>query len=256
MRPDEQELIIAFVGHLGVLKGQLNLSVDRWPDKENRTEPEIDAIAGDLAIEHTSIDSVANQRRLNDWYLRVIKNLDQVIRDCVDCGLTITLDFYAIGKGMDWSRIRADLESWIVGYAQSLEYGSHDITLPTSMPTEFPIVMRVWKKSVPSIIGFSRLDPEDDTLSVRIGKLLDKKATKLRKYHGSSGTTIILVENDDIALMNEAKMLDALREAYPDGLPQGVDQVWFADTSISDKPQFHDFTPNMVNDDYQPSLGR
>ena len=66
----------------------------------------------------------------------------------------------------------------------------------------------------------------------------------------------MLVENDDIALMNEAKMLDALREAYPDGLPQGVDEIWFADTSISDKPQFRDFTTNMVKDDHQPSLQR
>ena len=256
MRTGEQEVIVAFVGHLGILKGHLNLSVDRWPDKENRTEPEIDAIAGNFAIEHTSIDSVANQRQLNDWYLRVIKDLDQVIRDCVDCGLTITFDFHAIGKGMDWSGIRADLRNWIVDFAPSLGNGNHEIVLPTSMPTEFPIVMRVWKKPTPSIIGFSRFDPEDDTLPVRIRKLLDKKARKLRKYHGSSRTTIMLVENDDIALMNDAKMLDALREAYPDGLPQGVDEIWFADTSISDKPLFRDFTTNMVNDDHQPSLRR
>ena len=82
--------------------------------------------------------------------------------------------------------------------------------------------MRVWKKPAPSMVGFARFDPEDDTLSVRIRNLLDKKARKLRKYHGSSGTTIMPVENDNIALMNEAKMLDALREAYPDGFPQGV----------------------------------
>ena len=37
---------------------------------------------------------------------------------------------------------------------------------------------------------------------------------KLRKYQGPSGTTMLLVENDDIALMSEAKMLDALLEAY------------------------------------------
>ena len=256
MKMEERDVICRFVSHLGSLKGSTSLLVDRWPDKENRTEPEIDAIAGDFAIEHTSIDSVANQRQLDDWYLQVVKGLDQVIRDCVDCGLTITLDFYAIGKGMDWSGIRADLRNWIVDYAPALGNGNHEVILPTSIPTEFPIVMRVWKKPAPSIVGFARFDPEDDTLPVRIRKLLDRKARKLRKYHGSSGTTIMLVENDDIALMNEAKMLDALREAYPDGLPQGVDEIWFADTSISDKPQFRDFTTNMVKDDHQPSLQR
>ena len=248
MRMCEQEVIIAFVGHLGILRGLSNLSVDRWPDKENRTEPEIDAIAGDFAIEHTSIDSVTNQRQRDDWYSQVVKHLDQVIGDCVDCGLTIALDFYAIGKGMDWSGIRADLKNWIVNHAPTLGNGTHEIVLPTSIPTEFPIVMRVWKGTAPSIVGFLRIDPEDDTLPVRIGKLLHRKARKLRKHHGSSGTTILLVENNDIALMNEARMLDALREAYPDGLPQGVNEIWFADTSIPEQPQFRDFTAKISNE--------
>ncbi len=252
----EQEVIAAFVDHLGILKGHLNLSVDRWPDKENRTEPEIDAIAGNFAIEHTSIDSVANQRRLNDWYLQVIEGLDQVIRDCVDCGLTITLDFYAIGKGMDWSDIRVDIQNWVVNYGPTLGSGNHEITLPTSAPTEFPIVMHVWKGAAPLIIGFARFEPEDNTLPSRMRKLLDRKAKKLETYQGTSFTTMILVENDDIALMNEAKMLAALRKAYPYGLPQGVNEIWFADTSISDKPQFYDFTAKVTNEGHQPSPAR
>ena len=76
---------------------------------------------------------------------------------------------------------------------------------------------------------------------------------KLSKYQGPSATTILLVENDDIALMNELKMLDAIGEAHPDGLPQGVDEIWFADTSIPDKPQFHDFTTKIVNECHRPS---
>ena len=112
------------------------------------------------------------------------------------------------------------------------------------------------EKLKPATIGFARFDPEDDTLSVRIRKQMNRKARKRRKYHGSTGTTILLVENDDIALMNEDKMLDALREAYPDGLPQGVDKIWFADTSILGRPQFRDFTTYIVKDDPQPSRRR
>ena len=103
-----------------------------------------------------------------------------------------------------------DLQKWIVDYAPGLENGNHKITLPASSPIEFPIVMHVWKEPTPSIVGFARFEPEDDTLPARIRKLLDRKAMKLRKYQGSSGTTMLLVENDDIALMSEAKMLDAL----------------------------------------------
>jgi hypothetical protein len=50
------------------------------------------------------------------------------------------------------------------------------------------------------------------------------------------------VENADIALMNRQKMFDAIRRAYPDGLPIGVDRLWYADTAIPDDIDFDDFT--------------
>ena len=74
---------------------------------------------------------------------------------------------------------------------------------------------------------------------------MDRKAAKLGKYQGPVSTTILLIENDDIALMNERKMLDAIRGAYPDGLPRGVDEVRFVDTSIPTKPLFRDFTMDI-----------
>ncbi len=106
MKTREQKIIVTFVDYLGTLNDHSNFSVDRWPDKENRTGPEIDAIAGSFAIEHTSIDSVMDQRKLNDWYLQVVEGLDQVIKDYIDCGFTITLQYSGIGKGMVWSDIR------------------------------------------------------------------------------------------------------------------------------------------------------
>ena len=132
MKMDENDVIDAFVRHMAHYKVCPNLAVNRWPDKENRTEPEIDAIAGRFAIEHTSIDSVANQRRLDDWYLQVVDGLDRVISDIVDCGFTITLEFHAIAKGMGWCCIRDDLQNWIVDYAPRLGNGNHKITLPVS----------------------------------------------------------------------------------------------------------------------------
>lgn len=74
---------------------------------------------------------------------------------------------------------------------------------------------------------------------------MDRKGAKLAKYQEPGTTTVLLVENGDIALMNDGKMLDAIRNAYPDGLPPGVDQLWFVDTSISDSPQFRDFSADL-----------
>ena len=57
----DRDAIDLFVTHLGRQRGYAKLVVDRWPEDENRQSPEIDAMAGPFAIEHTSIDSVAHQ---------------------------------------------------------------------------------------------------------------------------------------------------------------------------------------------------
>ncbi len=50
------------------------------------------------------------------------------------------------------------------------------------------------------------------SLPARIRETVDRKVAKLVKYQGPDSTTIPLVENDGIALMNECKLLDAIRE--------------------------------------------
>lgn len=59
-------------------------------------------------------------------------------------------------------------------------------------------------------------------------------------------TTILLIENNDIALMNEGIMLDSIQTAYPNGLPQGVKKIWYADTSMPKDIEFIDFTPEIA----------
>lgn len=95
-------------------------------------------------------------------------------------------------------------------------------------------------------IFFARFEPLDDTLPARVRKQFDSKAEKLSKYHGPDWTTVLLVENDDISLMNEWKLLESIQKAYPDGLPNGVDQIWYADTSIPNDIEFIDFTSSIV----------
>jgi hypothetical protein len=62
---NDRDVIRAFVAYLQE-NGHPNLEVERWPEDENRVSKEIDAIAGVLSIEHTSIDTLPNQRRDSD----------------------------------------------------------------------------------------------------------------------------------------------------------------------------------------------
>ena len=242
-------VINAFVEFKKDLLGCQNLRVDRWPDKERCPDKEIDAVAGHFAIEHTSIDSIERQRGDDDRFRRFTVGLDSVISGCVDCGFTITFDYKATRdalrgiKRADPPLLHDDLERWILDSASDLRCGSHEIELPTTqVRVDPPIVMSIRKGQRPGARGIRRaVAGPDKTLTPRLKCILDRKAKKLRKYQDRY-TTILLFESIDIALMNPVEMRDAFQKAYPDRLPNGADEIWFADTSAPPKVWFWDMS--------------
>jgi len=239
---NDQDVINAFVAYLRKA-GFHNLKVDRWPDKENRKTSDIDAIAGCFAIEHTSIDTLSNQRRDSDWFMQAVGGIEKELSVLVPFRLKITIEYDAVTKGQDWATIRQNLKTWIINDSPRLDNGR---SILEDVPG-IPFRLHVGKASDrhPGIF-FARFEPKDDTLPVRIRKQFDRKAKKLAKYHGPDKTTVLLIENDDIALMNEGKMLESIQIAYPSGPPNDVDKIWYADTTIPNDIEFMDFTPEIV----------
>jgi len=84
--------------------------------------------------------------------------------------------------------------------------------------------------------------PNDQTFPKRLNKQLDQKINKLSLYKDKDKNTILLVESDDVALMNDGIMWEGLRLAYPNGMPKGLDEIWFADTSIPEEIIFTNMT--------------
>jgi hypothetical protein len=232
------EVIEAFVAHLRGLRHP-DLRVDSWPDKGNRESSDIDAISGVFAIEHTSVDTLPNQRRDANWFTRVVTGLDVELSTSLPCRLRIALEYRAIRPGQDWSAIREALRAWIIYEVPNLADGTHRVHNVAGVP--FPLHVRK-ASDRPAGLLFARYEPVDDTLPSRIRIQFDRKAQKLSTYQSAGKTTVLLVENDDIALMNSQRMLEAIRQAYPTGLPVGVDELWYADTSIPDDIDFRDFT--------------
>ena len=134
--------------------------------------------------------------------------------------------------------LHAELKHWILDSASDLRCGSHKIELPTPVRVDPPIVMSIRKGQRPGARGIRRaVAGPDKTLTPRLKSILDRKAKKLRKYQDRY-TTILLFESIDIALMNPVEMRDAFQKAYPDRLPNGADEIWFADTSAPPKVWF------------------
>jgi hypothetical protein len=233
----DHEVVEKFVAHLAV-NGYPGLRIDKWPERENRNSPDIEAIAGQFAIEHTSIDTLPNQRGKSDWFMRAVGGLEKELPK-PPYRLNITLEYDAITIGQDWAAIRGSLKTWLIKDSPQLPDGRHTLE---NLPG-IPFRLRVTKQSGrPPRIIFGRIAPEDESLPRRIRQQLDSKIEKLAPYQARGLITVLLIESHDIALMNWDIMLEALRKAYPEGLPPRVDEIWHVDTSIPSEIEFRDFS--------------
>ncbi len=237
----DSDVIDEFVTHLRK-NGYPDLKVDCRPDNENRDSPDIDAIAGPLAIEHTSIDTLPNQRRNDDWFMKVIDGLEQKLSNQLPFHLYVTLKYGAVTTKQDWKTIRQVLKNWIIQDAPHLADGHHVLDNVPGIPFELHVDKKI---NFPSGLFFARFPTEDNTLPSRIKAQCDRKTKKLAKYQGIGKTTVLLIESSDFALMSTNIMLTEIRKAYPNGLPPGVDKIWYADTSIPDYIRFTDFTSDL-----------
>lgn len=241
---DDKEVINAFIEYLRN-NAYPDLKVDRWPDEENRNSSDIDAVAGKFAIEHTSIDTIINQRRDSDWFMQAVGQLEKELSPKLKYHLSITIPYEGIQKGHNFSSIKERLRSWILNDSAKLPDCTRTISGVTGIPFEF----RVIKASDRSPgLFFSRFVPDDPALPNRLKELLDRKAEKLASYKNDGKTTILLVESGDIALMNESKMLKAIRTGFGNSLPEGVDQIWYVHTFIVETDlQFYNFTSDILS---------
>jgi len=236
----DKKVINIFVDYLAH-KGYPGLKVDAWPDKENRQMRNIDAIAGPFAIEHSSVDTVANQRRDSDWFSKVVGGLKEELGPKLSYRLRLTLPYEGVQRGQNWSKIKDALRKWILYESPKLPTGSRWISSASGIPFKFHVTKQ--KSNRPGLV-FYRCAPDTNKILLpdRLRKQLDEKVTKLSPYKNKGKITILLVESYDIALMNRSIMRNALKQAYPTGLPSGIDQIWYADTSIQEKIDFTDMT--------------
>jgi hypothetical protein len=127
--------------------------------------------------------------------------------------------------GSDWGAYRRALEHWIVNVSPTLEDGEYAVEMPNS-----DLKCEARKESDrPHGVFLRRLVPEDDTLVQRVRKQVERKMKKLRRYKAEGHTTVLILETQDIALMNQHKILEAVREAVVGKMPDGLDQIWYAE---------------------------
>ncbi len=224
------DVIKAFIAYLQK-NGYSELRIDRWPDKEIRSSSEIDAIAGCFAIEHTSIDTLKDQRWNSSWFTQLIGDIESKISDKLWFRLQIALNYWDVSKNLkkhnNLNQIRENLKIWILNQSKQLSDGSHTGIKISGVPFSIDVTKR--SDCRPGVF-FIRYKIEDDTLSKRTTSLLCRKAKKLFKY--PNFIKLLLLESSDIALMNKPKMFGLIRESLATDFLNGIDEIWYADTSM------------------------
>lgn len=226
----DKEVIERFIEYLNNSYGKA-LKIERWPDEENRASPDIDAIAGEYAIEHTRFDTVENQTRDSDYFMKVVQGLEEEFYGKLDYQLDIIFPYDAVRRGQDWSNIKESIRKWIINESCLLSDGTTWIEDIQGIP--FKLYINIDRD--PDIIRrlfFSRFQPREHSEATRLKGQLNRKIQKLNKYKRQNYITLLLIESDDIALMNKLKFVEWVKNAFP-VYPEGVDDFWYVETSSS-----------------------
>ena len=250
----DEKTIKQFVTHLRK-NGYPDLNIDRWPEDYNSTTPEIDAIAGPFAIEHTSVDTFENQRKYEDLFLRSIDNLKSELAGKLTFNLSITFKHEEFTQRQNWREIRDALKRFILEDVPHLEWGTHEFDNIPSIPftvhvqksSERPFGLFFWRFSPKQLSAelpsnqVNRQPPLPDYFRVR----LDEKAKKLAPYKHRGKTTVLLIESGDYTFMHAQIMRDWINEAFPNDFPDEVEQIWYATRHNDSSVNFKDFTSDI-----------
>ena len=163
-----------------------------------------------------------DQRRVGQQFVEALGLLERLP---VPARFNINVPYELVKVGADWTVYFLALAQWILVTAPTLPDGSFRIGIPT---TELECIA-LKDGSRPAGVFLSRPAPDDDTLPARISDQIVRKMKKLRRYKDDGHTTVLILETEDVALMNQHKMLEAVRTAVDGKMPEDLDQVWFTE---------------------------
>lgn len=230
-------VITEFINQLNTYRDS-NLNIYSWPDEVNRTTKDVDALVKSkyqkIAIEHTSIDVLPNQRKDDAVYHQVVKGIREELIDKLKYRITILIPSFSITKGHNYKQLRESLKNWLLDNIPDLPFGKVTI-INSGLPFQFEVKK---EESGPNKIAIGRDTPFDNTFTKRLSSKLKEKSAKLQNYKQTDFKTIILVENSDIQLMSSEIIFNGLHDINSDFEKDSVDEIWFADTAIKNSLEF------------------
>lgn len=212
------------------------------PDEVERTRKAVDFIlSAQMAVEHTFVESfqgqITDSHRVAEW-AEALEAAD--VRLPESGTFMVGLAPHAVAGAKPTAKDRQRVVQWITARAGSLQLGS-GATAPGHMtkaqPPEvpFPFTLSRWPQQGDARLQVQRTvdlsDTEPRVLAVQ--KALRDKCPKLEEARpGGAGTTLLLIEQNDLGLGNVFDLAHALKvAAQPEILPL-PDLVLAIDTAL------------------------
>jgi hypothetical protein len=205
-----------------------DLRVLALPDRRERNREAIELSAADdvgaLSLEHTRLESFPEQIRAAARLRKVFPAFELSANVPDDSRFCLVVDPEAVDGITNAAKAHAGIVSWVERTAPTLEIRSprtaprHTVAgAPPDVP--LPVILQRWPRDAqPGEAGRVRVlwaKPED--LEVRRMQrariALDRKLKKLDAARAPGTTTVLVLENTDVALANVALIADALRDA-------------------------------------------
>ncbi|MFH0762819.1 MAG: hypothetical protein V1925_02890 [Candidatus Omnitrophota bacterium] len=212
----------------------------------NSSGYEIDAIIEGSglksALEHTSIDTIPQQREDSARFMKVIGCLEKELDGEFPGDIRLLVNCYIIqpGKNHNWDDYKNRLYNWLINNVALLSSTDKHITYNISgIPFSISLCKR---NSTVSSFKVGRIPPEDKTLLERIMNLLTciEIKNKFSKYRKQNFRILLLIENNDIALMNSPRMVDSIRKELEKNYELPIDEVWHVNSSILSSLRYYE----------------
>ena len=218
----------------------IKVEVVGHPDREDPGAGGCDALISKqgttYALEHTTFDAFPAQRTDNPRFRTVISPLEESIPQAVpDSFVQITVPSDAVPTGLPWRKLRDVLNERCIEALHKM-----DATPPSEnrfRRFEFPgvpfpvyISRQYWPEDPGCLVG--RLAPADQAEALRQCLLgaVSAKREQLRGYHTEGYPTILILDSDERALINDIVVADAFATATADEELSEIDDVYFAES--------------------------
>jgi hypothetical protein len=204
-----------------------DLTVLALPDQRDRSREAIELSAADdigtLALEHTQLESFPEQIRAAVRLRNLFPTFELSANVPDDSRFCVVVAPEAVDGITNAAKARAGIITWIERTAPTLEIGSprtaprHTAAgAPPDVP--LPVTLQRWPKNAqpgePGRVRVLWAKPQDleERRMQRARIALDRKLEKLSAARAPGTTTVLVLENTDMALANVGLIADALRE--------------------------------------------